>query len=107
MSANSPLVEIRAAELAAARSVAAAREEVARSLTGERSEATNLVERARAEGRALADQHYEAAIDTARSEAADVARSVEQRIGRLRTDVAPELDRLTQAMLELVMARME
>lgn len=105
MTSLPPLAEIRSAELAAARTVAAASDEAERRISAARSEAVRLVDEARTRGRRIADERHEVAVKAARDEAAQIADSVEQRIDTLRRDVAPEIDRLVDAMLGVVLPR--
>lgn len=107
MTSQSPLVEIRSAELTAARSVAEATGEAERRIADARSEAARLVEEARARGRAIADERHQAELQAAAEQAAEVTRSVEHRIVALRHSVKPEIDRLVDAMLGVVLPRPE
>lgn len=103
MTSQPPLAKIRSAELAAARTVAAASDEAERRITEARSEAVRLVDDARTRGREIADERHDAALSAARAEAAQISDSVGERIEALRRDVTPEIDRLVDAMLGVVL----
>jgi vacuolar-type H+-ATPase subunit H len=103
MTSQSPLAEIRSAELGAARAVVAANEEAERRIGSARSEAVRMVDEARARGRATADQRHKAQLDAAEVQAAEISQSVEQRVEALRRDVIPEIDRLVDAMFGVVL----
>ena len=107
MTSQRPLAEIRSAELAAARTLAAASDEAERRIAAARSEAVRLIDDARTCGREIADERHENALDAARHEAARIADSVGERIEALRRGTAPELDRLVDAMLGVVLPRPE
>jgi vacuolar-type H+-ATPase subunit H len=107
MTARSPLTEIRSAELAAARVVASATEHAESQIIEARNEAVALVDDARVRGRKTADERHEATLDSARERASEISRSVEQRIATLHSRVIPEIDRLVDAMLGVVLPRLE
>lgn len=107
MTSQPPLAEIRSAELAAARSVAAAADAAERLIAAARSEAVRLVDDAKRRGRGIAVERHDAALAAARVEAEQIAASVEERIEALRRSVAPEIDRLVDAMLDVVLPRQE
>lgn len=107
MTSESPLDTIRSAELAAAKAVASATEEAERSIASSRTEAIQMVDEARVRGRAIADERHEVALEAANEQAAQISRSVENRIEALRHQVIPEIDRLVDAMLGVVLPRPE
>ena len=107
MSTRSPLADIRSAELAAARVVAQATARAENQIAEARNVAVELLDDARVRGRKIADERHDAALDSARERASEIARSVEQRLETLRSRVAPEIDRLVDAMLGVVLPRSE
>ena len=107
MSARSPLADIRSAELAAARVIAEATERAEDQIGEARNVAVELLNDARVRGRKIADERHDAALDSARERASEISRSVEQRIETLRSRVAPDIDRLVDAMLDVVLLRSE
>lgn len=102
---DSPLAEIRSAELAAARSVAAETERGETALATARHEAVQLIERARDEGRDLADEHYTHSVDEAEALAAQIGAESHHRITVLREEVRPHLPQLAEAMLAIILPK--
>ncbi|MBK5268864.1 MAG: hypothetical protein JJE47_15705 [Acidimicrobiia bacterium] len=102
-----PLALIRAAELSAARSVAAETGRTSLAIADARREAAQLAEHARQRGKVVADERYARAITQAESRAADLAQTLDGRIRSLRTRIEPELDRLVEAMLDAILPRTE
>ena len=107
MTARSPLADIRSAELAAARVVAEATEHAENQMAEARNATVELLDDARVRGRKIADERHDAALESARERASEISRSVEQRIETLHSRVAPEIDRLVDAMLGVVLPRSE
>ena len=99
---GTPLSDIRAAELAAARSVTAETEKAERTVTEARRRAVEMVDEARLAGRAAADQRFEDAVTGAEQQAAEISALLDGRMARLRESVGPELDRLAEAMLGVI-----
>lgn len=102
-----PLALIRAAELSAARSVAAESAQTSLAIADARREAVHLGEQARRRGKVVAEERYARAIAQAESRAADIAQTLDGRIRSLKARVEPELDRLVEAMLYVVLPRTE
>ena len=97
------LAEIRTAELAAARSVAGATETAGQAIADARRTAGELADDARQQGRALADVRFASTVAEAEADAARIAHELEQRIVDLRDRVEPELDRLVEAMVGVIL----
>ncbi len=98
-----PLAHIRAAELAAARSVTSEAERAEQAITEARRQAVRIVEEARSQGRTAADERFAAAVAAAELRAAEISGNLDARIASVRSVVEPELDRLVDAMVGVVL----
>ena len=100
---QTPLTEIRSAELAAARAVSDATEAAEQAVADARLAAEARVRQARDEGRAAADESYARKIEQARAEAAEIAAAIDDNVEDLRSRVEPGLDALADSMLEALL----
>ena len=101
---TTPLEQIRRAELSAARRIDQAKLDAEQFLEEARARVRTLVARAGEAGDREADNRYETAISRAKLEARQIEDQFAERAEILQRKVAPEIDHLAAAMLELVLA---
>lgn len=106
-SPQSPLAEIRSAELAAARSLADASEQATEAMAGARVEAARIVEEGRTRGDDAADERFAAVVAKADARATEILEAVGGRITHLRGQVEPQLDTLVEQLLAVVLPEPE
>jgi vacuolar-type H+-ATPase subunit H len=101
---TTPLDRIRSAELAAARRIEEAKESALKLIEDARARAEEEVRQAAEAGHREADRRYEAAVSRARAEADRIDFEVRNHMEQLRRAVAPQIEHLAEAMLDLVLA---
>lgn len=97
---RAPLVEIRSAELAAARALSEAGESAEQAVAEARSAAAGAVDQARAEGRAAADGRFSDTIEQAESEAGAISAAIDDNVKELRRQIGPRIEHLAEKMLD-------
>ncbi|MHC4959253.1 MAG: hypothetical protein ACYTGN_12865 [Planctomycetota bacterium] len=101
--AASPLSEVRAAEREAATRIDQARARADERVRLARTDARDLVERARDEGVREADRRHAVALEQAESEARDIIAAEHERAEALRAGCDAYLDALVDEMCALVL----
>lgn len=100
---DSPLNDIRAAELAAAQSIAEAGNEADRRIADARRRAVDIAEAGAAEGRAIADTRFAASVAEAERRADGIGREADVGVRRYRDQVEPQLGNLVAAIIEQIL----
>ena len=104
---DSPLNNIRAAELAAAQSIAEANDEAERLITSARRRAVDITAAGAVEGQNIADARFAASVAEAEKLAAGIAHEVDGRVRRYRDRVEPQLNKLVEAMIDQILPARE